>query len=635
MDKFHNLLIQYWGHSTFRPLQEDIIHSVAAKKDTLALMPTGGGKSVTFQIPTLASDGLCIVITPLIALMKDQVDTLKKKGIKSIAVYSGLTQEEIDIALDNCIYGDYKFLYCSPERLGTEMFRTRVNKMNVSLIAVDEAHSISQWGYDFRPSYLKIIELRKILPDIPIVALTATATPKVVDDIMDKLQFKDKNVFQISFERKNLVYNVHESEDKQNYLIKLFSSIRGSGIVYVRNRQKTKEIAQHLIKNNISADFYHAGLTDEMRTHKQNSWMKGKTRVIVATNAFGMGIDKPDVRLVTHYDLPDCPEAYFQEAGRAGRDAKKAFAVLLYNNSDKLSAQKRVETNFPEIKTIKNVYNALGNYFQVPYGAGKHIAYDFNLIEFATNYKFNIHSAYSSLKVLEQEGYIELTDDLNNPAKVHFLVSRDDLYKFQISNMAFDGFIKLLLRSYEGLFTNYVNIDENMLAKRANTSLDNIYKYLGKLASSKILHYIPRKKNPVIVFTEERLEDKALHITYEEYTGRRNRYVEKLEAMLHYASTTNKCRSQMLLSYFGEKETYRCGQCDVCQKRNELDIGKYEFDLIVEEFKKDMTDAPIQLQTLVNKHSQRFTEEKLIRVLKWLLDNGKVKYTGDNYLTWK
>ena len=596
-------------------------------------MPTGGGKSLTFQIPALASEGLCIVITPLIALMKDQVNSLKKKGIKAITVYSGLTMEEIDIALDNCIYGDYKFLYCSPERLGTEMFRARVNKMNISLIAVDEAHCISQWGYDFRPSYLKIIELRKILPDIPILALTATATPKVVDDIIDKLEFREKNVFQISFERKNLVYMVRETEDKLKTLIKLFTSVQGSGIVYVRNRQKTKEIAQFLIKNNLSADFYHAGLSDEMRTHKQNQWMSGKIRIIVATNAFGMGIDKPDVRMVVHYDMPDSPEAYFQEAGRAGRDENKAFAVLLYNNSDKLSAEKRVETNFPEIKTIKNVYNALGNYFQVPYGAGKNVAYDFNLIEFATNYKFNIHTAYSSLKVLEQEGYIELTDDLNNPSKVHFLVSRDDLYRFQVSNLAFDSFIKLLLRSYEGLFTNYVNIDENLLAKRVNTSQDNIYKYLSKLASSKILHYIPRKNNPVIVFTEERLEDKALHITYEEYTGRKNRYVEKLETILHYASTHNKCRSQILLSYFGEKDPFRCGQCDVCQKRNELDISKYEFDLIVEEFKKEL-GTPVPLQTLVDKHSQRFGEEKLLKVIRWLLDNEKLKYTNENWLEW-
>jgi ATP-dependent DNA helicase RecQ len=635
LDKFHQLLIQYWGHSTFRPLQEEIIQSVASKKDTLALMPTGGGKSLTFQIPALASDGLCIVITPLIALMKDQVDNLKKRGIKALAVYSGLSQDEIDIALDNCIYGDYKFLYCSPERLGTDMFRARVNKMNISLIAVDEAHCISQWGYDFRPSYLKIIELRKILPDKPILALTATATPKVVDDILDKLQFREKNIFQISFERKNLVYIVRETEDKQNYLVKLFNSVQGSGITYVRNRQKTKEIAQFLLKNNISADFYHAGLTDEMRTHKQNQWMNGKIRIIVATNAFGMGIDKPDVRLVVHFDLPDSPEAYFQEAGRGGRDEKKAHAVLLYNNSDKLSAGKRIETNFPEIKTIKSVYNALGNYFQVPYGAGKHIAYDFNLIEFATNYKFNIHTTYSSLKVLEQEGYIELTDDLNNPAKVHFLVNRDDLYKFQVSNLAFDDFIKLLLRSYEGLFTNYVNIDENLLAKRAGTNQENIYKYLTKLASSKILSYIPRKTNPVIVFTEERLEDKALHITYEEYTGRRNRYVEKLEAMLYYASTHNKCRSQMLLSYFGEKDTYRCGQCDVCQKRNELDISKYEFDLILEEFKKEMNNSPVSLQTLVDKNSQRFGEEKLLKVIHWLLDNGKIYYNDENNLSWK
>jgi ATP-dependent DNA helicase RecQ len=634
LDRYRQLLLKHWGYSSFRPLQEDIIRSVSEKKDTLALMPTGGGKSITFQVPVLAEEGICIVITPLIALMKDQVEALIKKNIKALAIYSGLSQEEIDIALDNCIYGDYKFLYCSPERLGTELFRSRVLKMKVSLIAVDEAHCISQWGYDFRPSYLKIAELRKLLPEVPVLALTATATPVVVDDIQEKLGFTQKNVFQMSFERKNLVYTVRETEDKLNQLLKIINSVPGTGIVYVRNRQKTKEITQSLLKNNVQADYYHAGLTDEVRTQKQVKWMKGKTRIIVATNAFGMGIDKPDVRLVIHADLPDSPEAYFQEAGRGGRDGKKAYAVLLYNNADKLSAEKRIETNFPDIKIIKNVYNALGNYLQLPYGAGKYQAYDFNLVEFSMNYKFNINSAYSSLKILEQEGYIEVTDDLNNPAKVHFLINRDDLYKFQVTNAAFDTFIKLLLRSYEGLFTNYVGIDEKLLAKRANTSIENIYKYLNKLSSAGIMHYIPRKKNPVVVFTEERLDDKALRITYDEYTSRRNRYVEKLEAMLNYASSSNKCRSQILLAYFGEKDPYRCGQCDVCLRRNELDISKYEFDIMLEEFKKELHEKSVPLQELVDKHAQRFSEEKLMKVIRWLLDNGKINYDNENKLVW-
>jgi ATP-dependent DNA helicase RecQ len=635
LDKYKQILIQFWGHSSFRPLQEDVIRSVIGKRDTLALMPTGGGKSVTFQVPTLVHEGLCLVITPLIALMKDQVESLKKKGIKALAIYSGMTFDEIDIALDNCIYGDFKFIYCSPERLGTEMFRMRVVKMNISLIVIDEAHCISQWGYDFRPSYLKICDLRKLLPDIPVLALTATATPIVVDDIMNKLLFKNKNVLRKSFERKNLIYVVKETEDKLKYLLKILTSIKGSGIVYVRNRRKTKEIASFLQKNEIVSDYYHAGLTDESRHHKQDAWMKGKSRIIVATNAFGMGIDKPDVRIVVHIDLPDSPEAYFQEAGRAGRDEKKAYAVLLFNKNDQLSAKKRIEVNFPDIKTIKEVYNALGNYLQVPYGAGKYMAYDFNINDFAVTYKLNIQTAFSSLKVLEQEGYIELTDDLNNPSKVHFLVSRDDLYHFQVANQAFDAFIKLLLRSYEGLFTNYVGIDEDILAKRSGSNRENIYKYLVKLASSQILTYIPRKNNPVIVYLEERLDDKSLHISYENYNQRRERYIEKIETMLHYASSSNKCRSQLLLAYFGEKDSFRCGECDVCQKRNELDISKYEFDLIIEELKKELCQQHVKLENLVDKHSQRIQEEKVIKVIRWLLDNGKIEYDAEQQLFWK
>jgi ATP-dependent DNA helicase RecQ len=635
LDRCKQILIQYWGHSTFRPLQEEIIQSVLNKKDTLALMPTGGGKSITFQIPSLVNEGLCIVVTPLIALMKDQVAGLKKKGIKAVAVYSGMSREEIDIALDNCIYGDFKFLYCSPERLGTEIFRLRLPKMNVSLIAVDEAHCISQWGYDFRPSYLKIVDIREMIPDVPVLALTATATPEVVDDIMLQLKFKEKNVFRKSFERKNLVYVVRETEDKLNYILKVLASVKGSSIVYVRNRVKTKEIAQHLQKNGMTADFYHAGLTDEMRASKQEAWMKGKIRTIVSTNAFGMGIDKSDVRTVVHFDLPESPEAYFQEAGRAGRDEKKAYAVLLYNSNDKLSVTKRIETNFPEIKVVKDIYNALGNYLQIPYGAGKYMAYDFNLGEFAANYNLNMHIAFSSLKLLEQEGYIEVSDSLNNPAKVHFLVSRDDLYRFQVANVAFDTFIKLILRSYEGLFSNYVSIDEALLAKRSNTSVDNVYKYLSKLAAAKILHYIPRKKNPVVVYTEERLEDKAVQISYESYTKRRERYVQKIETMLKYASSQNKCRSQMLLSYFGEEDVYRCGQCDVCQKRNELDISKYEFDMIVEEIKKKLMQQPELLQVLGESFGNRFKEENVIKVIRWLLDNNKLQYNDDERLIWK
>jgi ATP-dependent DNA helicase RecQ len=635
MDKYRQILTKYWGYGSFRPLQEDIIRSVEEGRDTLALMPTGGGKSVTFQVPALEKEGLCLVVTPLIALMKDQVEGLKNKGIKAHAVYSGMSRDEIDIALDNCIYGDFKFLYCSPERIGTDIFRSRVGNMKINLIAIDEAHCISQWGYDFRPSYLKLADLRNLIPGVPMLALTATATPEVADDIQEKLLFPEKNVLRASFERKNLVYVVRETDDKLNNLLKVIRSVNGSGIVYVRSRVKTQEIALFLKKNNISAESYHAGQTNEMRHEKQNDWMKGKIRVIVATNAFGMGIDKPDVRFVIHFDLPDSPEAYFQEAGRAGRDQKKAYAVLLYNNADKLSADKRIETNFPDINTVKTVYNALGNHFQVPYGAGKYMAYDFSLYDFASAYKFNVQKAYSSLKLLEQEGYIELSDELNSPAKVHFTVNRDDLYKFQVANTAFDGFIKLMLRSYEGLFSDYVSIDEKVVAKRADTNVDTVFKYLSKLSSLGILKYIPRRNNPVVVFIEERLEDTSLHISYENYSARKERYIARISTMIKYASTSGKCRSQILLSYFGEKDAYRCGQCDVCQKRNELDISQYEFDIIVDELKKEISEQPANLVILVDKYAARYTQEKIMKVIQWLLDHGKIFYDTPGSIKWK
>ena len=633
MDRCRKILMQYWGFSQFRPLQEDIIASVLEKKDTLALMPTGGGKSITFQVPALTMEGICIVVTPLIALMKDQVEGLKKKGIKAVAVYSGMSKEEIDIALDNCIYGDFKFLYCSPERLGTEIFRLRLPKMNVNLLAVDESHCISQWGYDFRPSYLKISEIREMIPDVPVLAATATATPVVVDDIMKQLRFKQSNVFRMSFERKNLVYLVREVEDKISYLLKVFGPTRGSGIVYVRNRMKTKEISDFLNKNGIAADYYHAGLTDELRSVKQDAWKSGRVRIIVATNAFGMGIDKPDVRTVVHIDLPDSPEAYYQEAGRAGRDGNRSFAVLLFNTNDKLSISKRIETNFPDLFEVKTVYNALGNFFQIPYGSGKYMSYDFDLAKFVGTYRMNVQKAYSSLKILEQEGYIEVTDSINNPSKVKFLLGRDDLYRFQVANEAFDAFIKLLLRSYEGLFSSYVSIDESVLSKRANIPLDSVYKYLNKLSSAKIMHYIPRRNKPVVVYTEERLEDKALLLSVESYRLRKERYVEKAETMLHYATATNKCRSVILLQYFGQTDAYRCGQCDVCLKRNEADVSKYEFDLIVQDI-KNLLHEPLLLVDISKKLEQRYGSEKLTNVIRYLLDNGKLKYNEEQYLQW-
>ena len=632
MNRYEQILIKYWGYSKFRPLQEDIIRSVMEGKDTLALMPTGGGKSITFQVPAMSKEGICIVITPLIALMKDQVENLKKRNINALAIYSGMTKDEIEIALDNCIYGSVKFLYISPERTSTEIFKIRVKHMNVNLIAIDEAHCISEWGYDFRPSYLRLAELRNLIPDTPFLALTATAIPKVVDDIQEKLGFKEKNVFRKSFERKNIVYLVREIDDKLSYLVDTINKVKGSGIIYVRNRKTTKETALFLQKNKITADYYHAGLNHQTRDSKQNEWKVGKTRVMVATNAFGMGIDKSDVRFVIHLDLPDSIEAYFQEAGRGGRDEKKAVAVLLYNNSDKVKTEQRITRNFPDIKEIKAVYQALGNYFQIPYGGGKHLSYDFIISDFAKNYNFNVMTIHSSLGFLQNEGYIELTDELYSTSKLHFLVDRDDLYKFQIANSKFDAFIKLVLRSYTGLFSDYVSIDENSLSRKANISIDAVYKYLNNLKSVGILNYIPQKKNPVIVFTEERLDDKSLYISKEHYEFRKNRYIERINTMLHYASSNNKCRSQLLLDYFGEKNPDRCGHCDVCSRRNELDLSKYEFDLILDELKEKLQYNLLPLDELVPKSGKN--KEKTLKVIQWLLDNNKIIQDTKDLLTW-
>ncbi|PLX10171.1 MAG: RecQ family ATP-dependent DNA helicase, partial [Marinilabiliales bacterium] len=585
-----------------------------------------------FQVPALAKDGICVVITPLIALMKDQVENLEKRNIKAIAIYSGMTKNEIEVALDNCIYGDVKFLYISPERITTEIFKLRVKHMKVCLIAIDEAHCISEWGYDFRPSYLKIANLRELIPNVPFLALTATAIPKVVDDIQEKLKFEEKNVFQKSFERKNLIYLVRELDDKMSYLVETIHKVTGSGIIYVRNRKATRDTALFLQKNKISADYYHAGLEHEIRNQKQNEWKVGKTRVMVATNAFGMGIDKADVRFVIHIELPDSIESYFQEAGRGGRDEKRAVAVLLYNNSDKVKAEQRILRSFPEKKEIKAVYQALGNYLQIPYGGGKHMSYDFVISEFAKNYNFNVMTIHSSIKVLQREGYLELTDELYSQSKLHFLVGRDDLYKFQIANAKFDGFIKLVLRAYTGLFSDYVNIDEISIAKKANVDVGIVYKYLNNLNSLGILNYIPKKKNPFIVFTEERLDDKSLYITKESYDFRKNRYIERINAMLHYASSNNKCRSQILLSYFGDKNPERCGQCDVCTRRNELDLSKYEFDLILDKIKEKLQYNLISVEELVSTTNK--SKEKTLKVIQWLLDNNKIVKDTQDLLTW-
>jgi ATP-dependent DNA helicase RecQ len=633
IESYRQILTKYWGFSSFRPLQEEIIKSIAEGKDTLGLMPTGGGKSITFQVPALAHEGICLVITPLIALMKDQVNRLNSLEIKSIAIHSGMSGEEIDNALENCIYGDYKFLYVSPERISTRIFQAKLTRLNLSLVAIDEAHCISQWGYDFRPSYLKIASLRDHISEkVPFLALTASATPQVIEDIMKKLAFKEKNVLRTSFDRKNISYLVRKVEDKGTYLIKTLQKAKGSGIVYVRSRKRCKEVAELLVANGISADFYHAGLTDELRDKKQAAWTSGETRVIVSTNAFGMGIDKSEVRFVIHWDIPDSIENYFQESGRAGRDNKASFAVLLYSPADKNKLIDTIRKKFPPVEKIKDTYEALCNFLQVPLGSGKDNVFDFNMSDFVSKYRLPVIETYNSMQFLQREGYMEFTEEINNPSRVHFVVSRDDLYKFQVANESFDGFIKLLLRSYTGMFSEFVPINEDALSRKSAATRDTIYQYLVKLSSLNIIHFIPGKKSALVIFTEERLERKALMISPDNYLNVKEKYEIRLDRMIGYADSDNHCRSVFLLDYFGE-ESDRCGICDVCRERNELDLSKYEFDLILEEIKTILGEKNPDAEELVKLIDS--PEDKVIKVIRWLLDHNKIVQDKDHKLSWK
>jgi len=633
LEEIRQILVRYWGYTEFRSLQEEIILSVVSGEDTLALMPTGGGKSVTFQVPSLAMEGICIVVTPLIALMKDQVDQLISRKIKATAIHSGMTRNEILTTLDNCIFGDFKFLYVSPERLGTELFRARVREMNVNLIAVDEAHCISQWGYDFRPSYLEISSLREMLVGVPVLALTATATPEVCDDIQDRLCFKKRNLLRKSFDRENLAYVVRQTEDKIRELIGIVRNLEGCGIVYVRNRKKCRELAELLRENGIPAEYYHAGLKQKVRDERQQGWTGNRFRVMVATNAFGMGIDKPDVRFVIHMDLPDTPEAYFQEAGRAGRDEKQSWAILLHSPADQRLVQQRMDVNFPGIPRIREVYKALCNYLQVPLGSGRGQQYDFELGEFLHRYRFNALVAHSALSILGREGYITLTEAFNNPSRIMFRVGRDDLYSFQVKHAGFDGFIKLLLRSYSALFSQYVKIDEAFLSKRSGLSTEKIYTYLKTLSSRHIIHYIPRKDIPVITFLEERLDEKNLLISPERYYFRKERYEKRIKEMLRYASSKTLCRNQFLLSYFGQRDVPRCGRCDVCRAGDGLDPEGAEFSMIREKIQGLLSHREETLEDLVT--DSGMDPGKVIQVIEWLVEQGMVSRKKDLKLSWK
>jgi ATP-dependent DNA helicase RecQ len=631
MEIYRQILTRYWGYSDFRPLQLELIKSVADGKDTLGLMPTGGGKSIIFQVFSLSKKGICIVITPLIALMKDQVQNLNNRGIKALAIHSGMSPMEIKITLDNAVWGEYKFLYVSPERLNSEHFNERLAQMDVNLVTVDEAHCISQWGYDFRPSYLNIIQIRKILPDVKFLALTATATIKVAADIQEKLEFKHKNVHQVSFQRENLNYLVRTIENKMGYLLETLQKVKGSGIIYVRNRRATREIADELRKNKISADFYHAGLSNLVRSSKQDLWIDGKTRVIVATNAFGMGIDKPDVRFVIHFVPPDSLEAYYQEAGRAGRDGKKSAAVLLFNNAEKTKLKKHVSVAFPEIVSIKRIYQALCNYLQIAEGFGKNQIYEFSLQGFSQSFKFQQAMVFNSLKILQREGYLEFTEEVDSPSRVYFTVSRDDLYKFQVSNADMDGFVKLLLRSYTGLFTGFVAIDEELLAKRSGASSDQVYEYLKHLRKSNVIDYVPRNRTPYIYFSKERIHIDRLKISKESYDLRKKELINRIDAVINYATNTTKCRSRILLEYFGETDSAPCGNCDVCKSLQFLGLTTFEFTKITEKV-KSLIETPCTYEKLLL--NLEGDQQKLRPVIKWLLDNEKIIYRVDGLLEW-
>ena len=623
MDKFQEILHTYWGYSDFRGIQRDIIESIANGKDTLGLMPTGGGKSITFQVPALAKEGVCIVITPLIALMKDQVQHLKERGIQAAAIHADMSRSEVVQTLENCIFGGIKILYISPERLASEIFQVKLRHINVSFITVDEAHCISQWGYDFRPSYLNIADIRTMKPGTPILALTATATPDVVNDIQEKLHFEKKNVFKMSFERKNLAYIVRIVGDKDYEMIHILRCVGGAAIVYCRSRKHTKEIAALLNKNGIKSTFYHAGLLPTVKDERQRAWQNDEIRVIVATNAFGMGIDKPDVRMVIHIDCPDSLEAYFQEAGRAGRDGNKAYAVLLYDPSDERKLKKRIDDTFPPKDFIRNVYEQLAYFFQVGIASGRGKTFEFNIDKFSYIYKFFPIRVDAALRILERCGYIHYEDNPDGKARLMFCLNRNELYLLDNLSPKEDAIVTALLRTYGGLFTDYVYIDESLIAYQADTSIEQVYVTLKNFSARHIVQFIPRRKTPYITYAKDRIDGEKVIIPNEVWEQRREQYAHRIEGILHYAKEDYTCRSRQLLAYFGEATQEDCHQCDVC-------LEQYTDNTTKDKYFKEAQQA---IRLLLGDHKPHFiTELRDILLPSQYVDEALEFLVGENQI---
>jgi len=625
-----DILKKFWSYDGFRPLQEEAINSIMDRQDTLVLLPTGGGKSLCFQIPALMQEGICIVVSPLIALMKDQVESLKRKGIKALVVHSGLNASEVDAALDNAVYGNYKFLYLSPERLRTEMFKARVKKMNVSFIAVDEAHCISQWGYDFRPDYLYIKDILEYTGKLPIIALTATATPQVSQDIMDKLGFENPAFIKGNFERDNLSYVVRYTEDKNGSLLRIAKSVDGSGIVYVRERKKAQEIADFLKSQGISADSYHAGFSSKLRSSKQDDWMNGTTNVIVSTNAFGMGIDKGNVRFVCHFDMPESLEAYYQEAGRAGRDGERSYAALLWNNHDVKRLRQIIKITFPEPEYLASIYQKLYRFFDIAYGNGKDVAVRFNLIDFSIKYKLHSATAYYAIKYLESEGILKLTEELDNPSRMMFVVNRDELYGVQLKDESLDTFIKSILRLYQGLFSDYVSIDEEYIARVTRNSKAAITAMLIKLSRMGVITYIPGAKSPLLIFNYERENEIGFSISKENYSKKLESFTKRIESVISYSKESSKCRSGFLVEYFGQKEWKNCGLCDIClgkKKKRENDGYEQEIERKLVELLLESPRSLEDLTLLLNDETKCYLD-----ILRNMADRGGIEIKGDTII---